>query len=124
MRVSLTTDNVEEEMPTIEDFESEEGIVYVLKTNTYTKDGKEIIKIGFTNQDINKRVNQLYTTGVPFEFQVYRSYKTKNFIELELALHKLLDPYRITKSREFFTEDALPFVEKIFEVHKAIQNER
>ncbi len=123
MRVSLTAETAEDAVPVLEDFESDEGIVYVLKTNTYTKDGKEIIKIGFTNQDINRRINQLFTTGVPFEFQVYRSYTTKNFVELEHALHKLLDPYRINKSREFFLEDALPFVEKIVEVHRTIQNE-
>ena len=123
MKVSLSTGDMEEGAPVIEDFESDEGMVYVLRTNTYTKDGKEIIKIGFTTQDIKKRVTQLFTTGVPFAFQVHRSYKTRNFIELEQALHKLLNPYKINKSREFFTEDALPFIEKIVELHKAIQKE-
>jgi hypothetical protein len=123
MKVSLVAIDIEETGPVIEDYESDEGIVYVLKTNTFTKDGKEIIKIGFTTQDIQKRISQLYTTGVPFEFQVHNSYKTRNFIELEQALHKLLDPYKINKSREFFTEDALPFIERIIEVHKTIQKE-
>lgn len=123
MKVSLVADDIEEAGPVIEDFESDEGIVYVLKTKTYTKDGKEIIKIGFTTQDIKKRVAQLFTTGVPFEFHVHCSYKTKNFIELEQSLHKLLDPYKINKSREFFTEDAIPFIEKIVEIHKTIQKE-
>lgn len=123
MKVSLTTDDIEEAGQIIEDFESDEGIVYVLKTNTFTKDHQEIIKIGFTTQDIKKRIAQLFTTGVPFEFRVYATWKTKNFIELEQALHKLLDPYKINKSREFFTEAALPFIEKIVDLHKTIQNE-
>jgi hypothetical protein len=123
MRVSLAGGDTEETVPAIEDFESEDGTVYVLKTNTYTKDGKEIIKIGFTTQEIKKRLTQLFTTGVPFEFQVHSLLKTKNFIELETALHKLLDPFKINKSREFFTEDALPFIEKIAALHKEIQKE-
>ncbi len=109
--------------PSIEDYEKEEGSVYILKTNTFTKEGKEIIKIGFTTQDIKKRINQLYTTGVPFEFEVHKTYNTRNFIELEQALHKLLAPFKINKSREFFTEDALLFIEKIVEIHRSIQRE-
>ena len=104
-------------------FETDEGFVYVLKTDTYTKDGKEIIKIGFTAQDINQRINQLYTTGVPFKFKVHAVYQTKNFIGLETALHKLLDPFKLNKSREFFIEDALAYIEKIVELHKTIQGE-
>jgi hypothetical protein len=123
MRVSLAGDDWEETAPAIEEFESEDGIVYVLKIYTYTKDGKEIIKIGFTTQDTKKRLAQLFTTGVPFEFEVHTSFKTKNFIELETALHKLLDPFKINKSREFFTEDALPFIEKIAALHKEVQEE-
>lgn len=44
----------------------------------------------------------------------------ENYIELEQALHKLLDPFRLNASREFFTDDALPFVERVVEIHKAI----
>jgi hypothetical protein len=122
MRISLFTDQTEP-TPSIEDFETDEGFVYVLKTDTYTKEGKEIIKIGFTSQDINQRINQLYTTGVPFKFKVHAVYQTKNFIGLEAALHKLLDPFKLNKSREFFIEDALAFIEKIVELHKTIQGE-
>lgn len=105
----------------IEDYEANEGIVYVLKTDTFTKNGKEIVKIGFTAQDINKRINQLYSTGVPFKFKVYKTYQTKNFIELESAIHKLCDPFNLNKSREFFTEDVLIFMDKIFDIHDQIQ---
>ncbi len=119
MKVSLV-EEITEQVPVIEDYEQEEGIVYVLKTNTYTQDGKEILKIGFTTQDIQKRINQLYTTGVPFQFDVHSSYTTKNYVELEQAIHKLLSPFKLNKSREFFTEDAVPFIEKIVNIHKEI----
>jgi len=95
----------------------------VLRTDTFTKEGKEIVKIGFTAQDVKQRINQLYTTGVPFKFKIHATYQTKNFVGLEAALHKLLDPFKLNKSREFFVEDALEYIDKIVAVHKAIQGE-
>ena len=106
----------------IEDYEQENGIVYVLKTNTFTKDNFEIIKIGFTTQDVEIRINQLYTTGVPFKFTIYKSYSTKNYIELEKALHKLLEPFKLNNSREFFTDEALEYIDEIVNIHNKILN--
>jgi hypothetical protein len=121
MKISMSRAELAEELPTIEDFEGTSGKVYVLKTGTHTKDGKEIIKIGHTTQEVQQRISQLYTTGVPFEFTVHAIYQTQNHIELEQALHKLLLKFRLNKSREFFTEDALPYVDKIVEIHRTIQ---
>ena len=100
----------------------EEGIgtLYVLGTNLYTKDGDEIIKIGITTGSVENRISQLYTTGVPYRFRIIRQYETKNYSELEQSLHKLLDPYRINRSREFFTEASLEYVEKVIEIHDEI----
>ena len=123
LKVSIVVSDAEP-LPVLEDYEAEEGIVYILKTDTYTKNGKEIIKIGFTTQDINQRINQLYTTGVPFKFKVHAIYRTRNFIELELAIHKLLDSFKLNKSREFFVEDALPYISEIVALHEKIQNSK
>lgn len=122
MKIFLTRAELAEELPTIEDFESTSGKVYIIKTGTHTKDRKEIIKIGHTTQEIQQRISQLYTTGVPFEFTIHAIHQIQNHIELEQALHKLLSKFRLNKSREFFTEDALPYVDKIIEIHRAIQN--
>jgi biotin operon repressor len=121
LKVSLVTTD-EESLPMFEDYEAEEGTVYILKTDTYTKSGKEIIKIGYTSQDVNKRINQLYTTGVPYKFTVHATYTTRNYIELETALHKLLDRFKLNKSREFFTEDALSYIPEIVALNKKIQS--
>jgi len=104
----------------IEDYEQEEGIVYILKTNTFTRDGCEIIKIGFTTQGIESRITQLYTTGVPFKFTLHKSYEIKNYIELEKALHKLLEPFKLNNSREFFTDEALEYIDEIVNIHNRI----
>jgi T5orf172 domain len=108
------------EFVSAESIEQDFGVVYVLKTGTFTKMGKEIVKIGITSGDINSRVSQLFTTGVPYRFQVYAVYKITGFIEVERALHLLLNKYRLNNSREFFSDEVLPFVEKIVALHEDI----
>jgi hypothetical protein len=105
----------------LEKLEAGVGTMYVLGTNLYTKEGKEIIKIGITTGSVDARINQLYTTGVPFRFRVIKEFETKNYYELEQALHKLLEPYRINRSREFFTDVCLSYIEQITAIHRGIQ---
>jgi hypothetical protein len=52
---------------------------------------------------------------------VIKEFETKNYYELEQALHRLLEPYRINRSREFFTDKCLPYVEQIVAIHQGIQ---
>jgi len=112
--------NQQTDAEVLEDYEKEIGTVYILKTNTFTKECKEIIKIGFTTQDIKNRINQLYTTGTPYKFTIHKTYEVKNYIELEKALHKLLIPFQLNNSREFFTDEALKYIDDIVELHKRI----
>ena len=105
----------------LEKLEAGVGTMYILGTHLYTKDGEEIVKIGVTTGSVDARVKQLYTTGVPFRFRVIKQFETKNYYELEQALHRLLEPYRINRSREFFTDKCLPYVEQIVAIHEGIQ---
>lgn len=98
------------------------GTVYVLGTNLYTRAGSEIVKIGTTTGQVDNRIQQLYTTGVPTKFRVIQTFDTQNYVELEQAIHKLLDPYRINRAREFFTDECLAFVERVVALHQEIQN--
>ncbi|WP_257820129.1 GIY-YIG nuclease family protein [Burkholderia glumae] len=123
-RVSVeSSEAVEEalETPEGEDPEQVMGLVYVLGTGVFTKDGKRIVKIGYTTQDIATRIRQLYTTGAMFQFEELASYRVDNYDLLEQALHKLLAPFRLNNAREFFSEDALPFVNEIAGIHQRIQ---
>jgi hypothetical protein len=97
------------------------GTMYVLGTHLYTKDGREIIKIGVTTGSVEARINQLYTTGVPFRFRIIKTVETKNYDRLETALHSMLDPFRINRSREFFTDHCLEHLETIITIHHDIQ---
>jgi hypothetical protein len=114
---------VDEEIDTenLEKLEAGVGTMYVLGTHLYTKVGEEIVKIGITTGSVDARINQLYTTGVPFRFRVIKEFETKNYYELEQALHRLLEPYRINRSREFFTDKCLPYIEQIVAIHQGIQ---
>lgn len=98
------------------------GTVYVLGTGLFTKSGVEIVKIGITTGDVSARIRQLYTTGVPTKFRVIQTFDVQNYAELEQALHKILDPFRINRAREFFTEHCLPYIEKIVKIHIEIQD--
>ncbi len=128
MRLSILSVSEGEEVDYVEDFQVEDlekleagvGILYVLGTNLYTKDGEEIIKIGITTGSVENRISQLYTTGVPYRFRIIKQFETQNYSELEQSLHKLLDPYRINRSREFFVEKALGYVDKVIEIHNEI----
>ena len=97
------------------------GTLYVLGSNLYTKGGAEIVKIGITTGKVNDRIQQLYTTGVPTKFRVIQTFDVQNYAEAEQALHKLLDPYRISRAREFFTEECLPYIERIVAIHVELQ---
>lgn len=79
----------------------EYGIVYLL-TNPCMPG---LVKIGMTTQeDIDKRMKELYTTGVPvpFECQFACKVNNKDCAKIEKALHTAFDPQRVNKNREFF----------------------
>ena len=72
----------------------EYGIVYLL-TNPVMPG---LVKIGMTTQeDIDKRMKELYTTGVPVPFECKFACKVKksDCLKIEKALHKAFDPQRI-----------------------------
>lgn len=74
-------------------------VVYVL-TNPAMPN---LVKIGKTElQDVNVRLAQLYTTGVPFPYDLAFACKVPNADEVERALHKAFAPNRVNPKREFF----------------------
>jgi len=60
--ISLPTDEeasetVDDDLP--EDLLKETGCVYVLSSGVYTAQGKRIVKIGFTTQDLQTRIDRI-----------------------------------------------------------------
>lgn len=76
-----------------------------------------LVKIGMTAQeDIDKRMKELYTTGVPVPFECQYACKVKKSDcgKIERALHTAFDPQRINANREFFkikVEQAMAILE-------------
>lgn len=79
----------------------EYGIVYLL-TNPVMPG---LVKIGMTAQeDVDKRMRELYTTGVPVPFECAFACRVKktDCAKIEKALHTAFSPQRINANREFF----------------------
>lgn len=80
------------------------GIVYVL-TNPAMNG---LVKIGKTlKKDVEARMKELYTTGVPLPFKCeYACCVDANiYSDVEKAFHIAFNPYRINDNREFFRID-------------------
>ena len=88
------------------------GIVYLL-TNPCMPG---IVKIGKTSRtDLQNRMKELYTTGVPVPFECVYACRIKlaHMDKLESTLHNAFEPYRVNKNREFFSikpEQAIAFM--------------
>lgn len=75
------------------------NIVYVL-TNPAMPG---LVKIGRTaSEDAAVRIAQLYSTGVPFPFELKFACRVPNADEVEQALHRAFAPSRVNQKREFF----------------------
>lgn len=63
-----------------------------------------MVKIGYAT-DVETRRQQLSTTALPYEYEVYATYETSGKLE-DKKLHKLIDnlnsDLRVSKNREFF----------------------
>lgn len=78
-------------------------IVYVL-TNPAMPG---LVKIGrTTKEDVNQRLGQLYSVGVPFPFNLAFGCKVADSETVERALHRAFAPHRVNAKREFFQIDA------------------
>lgn len=78
-------------------------VVYVLTNPAmpgFVKIGKTLL------EDVGQRLSQLYTTGVPFPFELAFACKVPNADEVEKALHRAFAPNRANPKREFFNIEA------------------
>tara|TARA_Y100001933_G_scaffold210708_1_gene215026 strand:- start:174 stop:782 length:609 start_codon:yes stop_codon:yes gene_type:complete len=75
-----------------------EGTVYVL-TNPAMPN---MVKIGKTTRDVELRLADLYSTGVPLPFECEYAAKVKDVDKTEKAFHTAFEPSRVNPKREFF----------------------
>lgn len=88
------------------------GYIYIM-TNPALHD---MVKIGYAT-DVETRRQQLSTTALPYDYEVYATYETSGNLE-DKKLHKMIDnlnpDLRVSKNREFFVmspEDAFELLE-------------
>ena len=90
----------------------EYGIVYLLVNDAMPG----LVKIGKTSRcDLEKRMKELFTTGVPLPFECAYACRVKlsHMDELEKALHTAFAPNRVNDNREFFrisTSQVMPIL--------------
>ena len=76
------------------------GYIYIM-TNPALKG---MVKIGYA-ADVEQRRQQLSTTALPYEYEIYATYETSGNLE-DKKLHKMIDnlnpDLRVSKNREFF----------------------
>ena len=86
--------------------ETDTGIVYVLSNpyfHSLPEHNIKTVKIGMTRRDdVEERMKELYTTGVPKPFECELAMRVKNPDYIENTLHALFSDSRINGSREFF----------------------
>ncbi len=84
-------------------------IVYILTNETMPG----LVKIGFTTNDLAKRIKELYSTGVPLPFELFYACEVQDGASVERKLHDAFDDHRVSQNREFFRiapERVIPFL--------------
>ncbi|MDQ8193658.1 GIY-YIG nuclease family protein [Coraliomargarita sp. SDUM461004] len=61
-----------------------------------------LIKIGYTERELNRRIHELRGTGVPTPFVLIAAFYVHLPKSVEGAIHRHLRSYRIKRDREFF----------------------
>jgi hypothetical protein len=90
--------------------EDDIGWVYCLSNPSFRVN---FLKVGFTREEnLNIRIDKLYTTGVPTPFKLEFAAKFKNCEAVERKIHALLEHFcsRVNDQREFFectTDDVM-----------------
>lgn len=77
----------------------EQQIIYILRNEAMPG----LIKIGRTSGDLEVRMKQLYTTGVPVPFQCIYAAMLPDVTKIEKTLHFAFGNHRLNENREFFT---------------------
>lgn len=91
-------------------------------SNIYLLQVGDFFKIGYTKNDVNKRVKQLQT-GCPDEISIKAIYKTKHNMKIERTLHRLFSHKRAIG--EFFDlecDDILNFLPLCEKYEKALDS--
>ncbi|MEV6603520.1 GIY-YIG nuclease family protein [Kutzneria sp. NPDC051319] len=77
------------------------GFVYVKRNPAFA----DMVKIGYTDRLPEDRAGELFSTEVPYPFELLYRTVTSRPREVEQAVHRLLAVHRVAPNREFFRVD-------------------
>lgn len=88
-------------------------IVYVLRNEAMPN----LIKIGITQRkDLQTRMSELYSTGVPFPFECLWAGEVKDCKKIENIIHNAFRYNRVNPKREFFNiepDQVIPILQEL-----------
>lgn len=88
-------------------------IVYVLRNEAMPN----LIKIGKTQRkDLQERMSELYSTGVPFPFECLWAGEVKDCTKIENIIHNAFRHNRVNPKREFFNiepDQVIPLLQEL-----------
>lgn len=90
--------------------ENKEQYVYVMSNPSFHSD---MLKIGWTREHPNIRLNNLNTTGIPTPFIVEYVIITPEGSKLEKQIHNHIKSHRVNSNREFFKISKAELSEKL-----------
>lgn len=76
--------------------------------------GHEIVKLGKT-EDLPRRLSDLFSTGVPTRFEVYKALVVPDMHKYEKLMHRHFNKCRVTTNREFF-DIPLHMIDTLFDM--------
>jgi hypothetical protein len=91
------------------------GSIYIMENPSFKEN---MLKIGRTEGEPQRRAKKLFTTGVPDKFTISYEEDVSDCILAEKLIHKKLKKFRYKKNREFFV---LPLQEAISQVQEVTQ---
>jgi len=89
-----------------------EQTVYILENDAMPG----LIKVGRTQNTVERRMAELYSTGVPLPFRCVHSVLVNDMVSVEGLMHTALWAYRENMSREFYripVEEAIATLDQI-----------
>ncbi len=93
----------------------QKGYIYFLLNKSFPG----LVKIGYTHRSVEKRLNELRTTGVPTPFIVGATFWVNSPINVERAIHQELNSFRVESDREFFSIDLALSLQRCFNIIQA-----
>jgi hypothetical protein len=94
------------------------GYLYVI--SNVGSFGENVYKIGYTQREPQKRIDELGDASVPFKFDIHIIIESDDILKLERAIHDELDDYRVNKinrRKEFFRCNLDKIIETIKKHH-------